>query len=97
MLNFFLGMTVPFIVAYVGIGVWIMVENFSARPGSGWARQHRSPFVRSPLTSRSWVVFLALWLPTPVLWPIIAVLGRLDYWYFRRAHNRAAHAQREQD
>jgi hypothetical protein len=38
----------------------------------------------------SWTVFLALWIPTTLLWPLTVPIGKLLYWRYRHVHNAAA-------
>lgn len=84
------GIATPLLVTYVGFGVYIMIALWSQRPSEHWRSQYRSPFTKPPLPVTSWPVFLSLWLPTPVLWPLTVPLGKSFFWRYRRAHNTAA-------
>lgn len=88
------GVATPIFLAYVAFGSYIMVGLWSEHPSEHWRSQYRSPYTKPPLTVRSWAVFLTLWLPTPLLWPLTLTVGRLLYWRYRRAHNAAAARQR---
>ena len=81
------GLATPIILVYVGFGVYIMIENWGSRPSDHWTAQYRSPFVEAPLPVRSWPVFLALWIPTPLLWPVTVLIGKLLYRRYRHRHN----------
>ncbi len=95
MIAYLWGVATPLLLAYVGFGTYVMVEDWAARPSPELRGQYTSPFVRPPLIARSWPVFLAVWLPMPVLWPLSVALGRLMNSRWRQAHNAAAkaHAQ----
>ncbi len=84
------GVATPIILGYIGFGIYIMVQLWSEHPSEHWKSQYRSPFTKSPLTVRSWTVFLALWIPTPLLWPVTVPIGKLLYWRYRHQHNTAA-------
>jgi hypothetical protein len=84
------GVGTPIILGYIGFGVYIMVRLWHGHSSEHWMSQYRSPFTRPPLPVRSWTVFLALWIPTPLLWPLTVSIGKLLYWRYRHVHNTAA-------
>lgn len=90
MAAYFWGIATPPLIAYVGFGVYVMIALWSQHPSEHWRSQYRSPFTDPPLPVTSWPVFLSLWLPTPVLWPLTVPLGRAFFSRYRRAHNAAA-------
>lgn len=94
MTNYLLGLATPILLAYIGFGIFIMKENWGVHPSEHWISQYRSPYTDPPLFVRSWPVFLALWIPTPLLWPITMVIGKWLNWRYRHAHNTAAAAAR---
>ncbi|MEB3023369.1 MULTISPECIES: hypothetical protein [Mycolicibacter] len=96
MSDYLWGVATPLLLAYLGFGIYVMVEDWAARPSPSLRSQHMSPFVKPPLITRSWPAFLALWLPMPVLWPLSVAVGRVINSRWREAHNAGARAHAAQ-
>lgn len=90
MTNYLLGVATPILFGYIGFGAFIMKEQWRQHPSEHWKAQYRNPYTKPPLLVRSWSAFLALWLPTPLLWPLTIPIGKLAFVRYRHAHNKAA-------
>lgn len=90
MTSYLWGVATPLLIAYVAFGIYIAAANWPYHPSEHWRHQYSSPYAKPPLPIRSWTVFLLLWIPTPVLWPLTVPLGKYFNYRYRNTHNKAA-------
>ncbi len=96
MTGYWWGVATVFLLIYLGFGFYVAAGLWPEHPSAHWRSQFRSPYAKAPLTVRSWAVFLLLWIPTPLLWPLTLPVGKFLYYRYRRAHNEGCARAEEQ-